>query len=178
MSEDIYMIRDDMSEVGPLPFPDGFSMRLMRPGDESEWTKVWQDVEPPGKIDGSIFAREFGADWNLIEARCLLLIAPSGEVAGTVGAWFNDTFMGCRFGCIHWLAIKRNFQGKGLSMPMLMSALKRLVRLGHDRCYLITQTCRLPAIRLYLKCGFKPLIREETDLAKWKSVQGLPCIFD
>lgn len=170
MADDVRMVREDMEGIPAFPLPDGFSMRGMKPGDEAVWTEVWQDVEPPGKIDSSTFAREFGADWRLIGERCLLLAAPGGELAGTVSAWFDDAFMGRPFGRIHWVAIKRAFQGKGLAKPMLAAALARLAGLGHGRCYLVTQTHRLPAIKLYLQFGFKPLINDEADRAKWSSV--------
>src|SRR5207248_4802613 len=100
----------------------------------------------------------------LVERQCYLLNA-FGQAIGTGTAWFNDNFEGKSFGRVHWLAILPEFQGRGLGKPLLTAICSRLRDLGHERAYLTTSTQRIPAIRLYLRFGFVPLIRDEPENA-------------
>jgi len=101
--------------------------------------------------------------------QCYLLEAP-GKPIGTGAAWFKESFEGARFGRIHWVAILPEFQGRGLAKPLMTMLCRRLRDLGHDRGYLTTAAERLPAIKLYLRFGFVPLIRTGVDESQWRNV--------
>lgn len=49
---------------------------------------------------------------------------------------------------------------------MLSAAMKLLVQF-HDEAYLTSQTISYPAINLYLKFGFQPVIEKESDTEAW-----------
>jgi GNAT superfamily N-acetyltransferase len=52
------------------------------------------------------------------------------------------------------VAILPDYQGRGLSKPLLSQALRRLWELGHTRAYLTTSAERMVALRLYERFGF------------------------
>ena len=89
---------------------------------------------------------------------------------GTISAWFDkgDTE---NWGRLHWLAIIPSEQGKGLAKPLMTLVLNRLHELGHTKVRLDTAFSRLPAIKLYLKFGFKPEIHGEKEYAAWLEIE-------
>jgi len=84
------------------------------------------------------------------------------------GAWYH-TFRGEEYGLIHWVAVRRAHQGKGLGKAAVSFALDELAQ-WHDRVLLGTQTKRLPAIKLYLDFGFEPLLDLPGAVDKWRQV--------
>ncbi|OGV50760.1 MAG: hypothetical protein A2X49_12135 [Lentisphaerae bacterium GWF2_52_8] len=165
----IIMLRRDMEALPGFSFPGGFSARHMKPKDVAEWISIWRELEPPGKISDELFEKQFGTDWGEIEKRCFLILSPDGSSAGTISAWFDNSFKGGEWGRIHWVALRKDFQGKGLAKPMLSMAMEKLASM-HKRCYLVTQTYRIPAISLYLKFGFLPDISSDEDCKLWRQV--------
>src|ERR1043166_3548370 len=166
----IRMIRENLDNLPDYALPGGFSLCSYQPGDEENWLQIHLAADRLQPIMPDLFGREFGSDAALLAQRQYYLIAPDGQAVGTASAWFKDNFEGRTFGRVHWVAIVPEYQGRGLAKP-LMSAICRLLReLGHDCAYLTTSTGRLPAINLYLRFGFVPLIRTPEDAAVWKQL--------
>jgi GNAT superfamily N-acetyltransferase len=113
---------------------------------------------------------EFGADPVLLAQRQCYLCTADGRTIGTATAWFDDDFGGEIFGRVHWVAIVPQYQGHGLSRPLLSAVCERLREAGHERAYLTTSSARLAAIRLYLRFGFKPLIETEGQASAWRTL--------
>jgi len=168
INPNLLMARETMSGVPLQPAPDGFSARGMEQSDVPAWLSIWREVEPSDRIPDILFERNFGSDWALVRSRCFLLFAPSGEPAGTVSAWFDDSRNGLSWGRIHWVALRREFQGRGLGKALLSLGMERVKALGHERCYLVTQYWRHAAIRLYLGFGFEPELCDAASLVAWR----------
>ena len=63
---------------------------------------------------------------------------------------------------VDWVAIKKEYQGKGLAKPLISKFMKIAVDNGHNRLLLHTQTHTWLAAKLYLDFGFEPIINGET----------------
>ena len=57
--------------------------------------------------------------------------------------------------------IKKEYQGKKLSKPLISKIINVAHDLGHEKIMLHTQTTTWLAAKLYLDAGFKPLNVEE-----------------
>jgi GNAT superfamily N-acetyltransferase len=186
----VTMTRANLDDVPEFALPAGFSLRWYQPGDEAHWRRIQCAADRFNRITPELFQRQFGwaaargtppaaagearrrrkaALRDLGERQCYLR-SPAGEVIGTGTAWFNDDFEGGRWGRVHWLALLPEFQGRGLGRALLAAVCRRLRDLGHERAYLTTSTARLPALKLYLKFGFAPLIRTAREAAVWRDV--------
>ena len=160
------MIRANLDGVPDVPFRSGYGIRTMQPGDNVHWTDIWRDADPSVNIPDDMFGREFGSDWAVIGERCLLITDRENRAVGTISAWLNPAFRGQEYGRIHWVAVRPLHQGKGLAKAALSFALRKLAQ-WHQRCYLVTQVTRLPAIKLYLDFGFAPDVCDEHAERLW-----------
>ena len=166
------MIRTDLENIPEFGLPDGFALRWHEDGDAAHWLRIHARADLHNVITPDLFVRQFGTDSNLLAQRQCFLLAPGGEVIGTATAWFNDNFEGRRIGRVHWVAILPEYQGSGLSKPLMMTVCKRLRELGHSEAYLVTVSQCNAAIQLYLHFGFVPLITEDTERVAWREILG------
>ncbi len=165
----LIMVREDMKNIPQYPLPDGYRMRLYRPGDKDTWVRL-QRVSDSRPNAGEIFERAFGADVSALEQRCYFLTAPDGCDVGTITAWYERNYHRRRWGLIHWVAIVPEHRRKGLSKPMMTIAMNRLGALGHRRALLRTETSRIPAIKTYLDFGFVPDMTSKDADRGWEMV--------
>lgn len=164
----VIMIREHLRDIPRVELAGGFTLRLYQPGDESQWLRIHLAADRLQPVTPDLFKIQFGSNPQLLAYRQFYLQAPDGVVIGTATAWFNDDFEGRRFGRIHWVAILPEYQGRGLSRPLLSATCHRLRELGHDCAYLTTSTARVPAINLYRRFGFVPLIKTPEEAEVWE----------
>jgi len=167
----IRMIRENLEDIPEFELPNGFSLRRYQPGDEENWLRIHLLADQLQPITRELYGREFGSDAALLAQRQYYLLAPDGRAIGTATAWCKDNFEGRTFGRVHWVAIVPEFQGRGLAKPLMSTICRRLRELGHDCAYLTTSTARLPAINLYRRFGFAPLIRTPAEGEFWKRLE-------
>jgi GNAT superfamily N-acetyltransferase len=167
----IDMVREHLRAIPQYAPPAGYTFRPMQPTDGAVWVDIWRDAEPYFQIADDTFAQSFGADPALIAQRCFLLLDPTGAAAGTISAWFDATYRGREYGRIHWVAMRRAYQGSGLGKVLMTYAMNRLAH-WHDCAVLNTQSKRLGAIKLYLEFGFAPNLDLPGTPAVWAEILG------
>jgi GNAT superfamily N-acetyltransferase len=181
----VTMVRPDLLGFPRIPLPKPFSLRLYREGDENDWARVESAV---GEFAGEKaalrhFLNEFGPHLHEMERRCLLLEENGNGVIGTATAWYNESFLDEAYGRLHWVGILPQFQGRGLSKPLVSEALRRL-RMFHRKAYLTSQTTSYVAIKVYLDFGFQPHIIGESCRRAWSLLAaklkhpGLKCYLE
>jgi GNAT superfamily N-acetyltransferase len=172
----VHMMREHMDDIPAWPVPAGIGLRWYRKGDETAWAAIHRQSGGYPDFDEQEFVRSFGDDADDLARRMCFLVDAGGHDIATATAWYGDDDPGRDWGRIHWVAMVKDMQGKGLAKPLLSAVLRRLRDLGHRRAYLVTQSFRVPAISLYLSCGFVPRILGEADRGEWERLgrDGLP----
>ena len=169
----VRMIREHMENIPQFPIPEGFAIRNYRPGEGHIWTRIQRAAEPYINIDDGLFMRQFKRDLLAMEDRSFFLTTDAGEEIGTITAWWQPDMDGKNWGQIHWVAIHPDYQGRGLSKPMMSVAMTRLKQ-SHECCFLDTSTGRIPAIKIYLDFGFTPhLSRQNNSREAWTEVASV-----
>ncbi|MHC4435292.1 MAG: GNAT family N-acetyltransferase [Planctomycetota bacterium] len=163
------MIRENLDGVPECPVPSGYSIRSYRSGDENIWLRIQSLADKYNKITPDLFQEEFGTDTRVLSERQYFLYDGDNNAIGTASAWFGN-HNGPSLGRIHWVAIIPRYQSKGLAEPLLATVCKRLKCLGHRETFLTTQTCRVPAINLYAKFGFVPVVESNADRKIWNEL--------
>ena len=166
----LLMIHQDLESIPGFHVPAGFALRWYQPGDEASWFSIHKLADHHNQITPELFAGQFGSDSVLLAQRQCFLLGPSGQAIGTASAWFDDNFDGGRIGRVHWVALVPEYQGRKLSKSLMTAVCRRLRELGHARAYLTTLAARKPAIQLYLRFGFVPLLRNEIERAVWDQI--------
>ncbi|MCJ8328994.1 MAG: GNAT family N-acetyltransferase [Lentisphaeria bacterium] len=69
-----------------------------------------------------------------------------------------------------WVAVKSEYQGIGIGKSLCAHVVQFLLKKGHKRIYLATEDDLLPAIHIYLKMGFVPVLHDTDMLNRWKRV--------
>lgn len=156
----LWMVRENLVELASFPLPRPFSIRWYKDGDRAAWEDIQKRCEyDPRPFPKDLFDRGFGTNPAALPERMVFLLDENEKPIGTATAWLDENFDGKLYGRIHWVAIVQEFQGRGLAKPLMSIVCSRLRELGHERACLKTSTHRVPAINLYRKFGFVPLIR-------------------
>lgn len=151
---EIRMVRPDLDDLPVVAVPPGFALRFHRSGDDETWTRIHHEAERFHEVSADLFRREFGHAHDELARRQLFLCDPEGREVGTATAWF-DPHRGEEWGRIHWVAVSESHQGRGLGRALVSAVCQRFRELGHTRAYLMTETVRVPAIKLYQSFGFR-----------------------
>ncbi len=168
---DVRMTRENLEDIPDCALPAGYSIRWHRPGDEIVWWRIQLLADEYNKVTPGLFEEEFGTDVKLLSERQCFLCDGDDNAIGSASAWFGN-HGGQSLGRIHWVAIAPEHQGKGLAEPLLAAVCNKLKSLGHNKTYLTTQTCRIPAINLYAKFGFAPVIDSDRSRKIWDELAG------
>ncbi len=165
------MVRDNLEGIPRHGLPVGYSMRRYQPGDKRLWEEIHRLADPYSAIAPHLFGQEFGPDESVLAERQFYLLDARQRAIGTATAWYDDDFEGVGYGRVHWVAIVPEYQGQGLAKPLMAAICCRLRELGHERAYLRTSSARIPAIHLYLRFGFIPLIDGPDGLGLWRQLE-------
>lgn len=76
-------------------------------------------------------------------------------------------------GLLHWVAVHPAHQGKRLGYVVSLAVLREHKRLCRDAAFLSTDDERLPAIRTYLRLGFRPYLEDDTHPERWERVMQI-----
>ena len=163
---ELLMKYDDTSTFKNYELPDGFHFEFYKPGDEFEWVNIHIK-------SGEFTSEEQGLEWfhtfydsfiNELNKRCVFIV--DNETNEKVGTATVSLLKEKEYGydaAIDWLAIKKKYQGRGLSKPLITKFMEIAKNLGHEKVILHTQTTTWLAAKLYLDYGFEVLNKDEIN---------------
>ncbi len=77
-------------------------------------------------------------------------------------------------GWLHWVAVRREYQGKGLAKPLITHVLEIMRGFGHVHAKIPTQTTTWLACKVYLDLGFRPIPENAIHSREgWQIVKAL-----
>lgn len=156
---ELHLQRERLEDLPVFSLPEGFRFVMYRPGDRESWIAIERSAgELVSKEQGlEVWDSYFG--WNEAELpeRMVFVENGQGEKVATATAYFDIHRQDAPgTGWLHWVAVRREDQGKGLARPLIAHTLHLLRRLGYERAMLHTQTTTWLACKLYLDFGFLP----------------------
>jgi mycothiol synthase len=157
--------------AAPSPqVPDGYRLRCLAPGEEDEHARLMQAA---GFADWRAAALvETWLPRVLPDGLFVIEHLASGRLVATTMATHHPV-PGHPFGGeLGWVAADPQHAGKGLGLATCAAVTARFLSAGYRRIYLLTDDHRLPAIRTYLKLGWRPLVRDAAIEERWRAVCG------
>lgn len=171
------LLEREISDMPEYSLPAGYRFVSYSDGDRERWI----DIEMSAK---EFITYEQGLEsWNRFYANSLAILPDrmffveneEGEKIATATAFYNihgrDT---SGAGWLHWVAVKREYQGKGLSKPLITYVINVMKNLGYSHAKIPTQTNTWLACKVYLDLGFLPIKENlEHSYEGWKIVKEL-----
>lgn len=153
----IILKREKGNEIKEAELPSGFKFVKFQEGDEKAWAEIETSVLEFEKVQDAekYFKENYLPYINELKRRTLFVENEEGEKVATFTAWWNYTGER-RYPFMHWVAVKPEYQGKGLGKALIAEGVKFMVSIEGDcTMYIPTQTWSHKAIRLYRWAGFE-----------------------
>lgn len=171
------MLERSLDNIPEYALPQGYRFVFYRTGDAVSWINIEISAkELKDRAQGAeVWEKYYGEKDGELERRMLFIENEKGEKIATATAYY-DVFGRDKSGdgWLHWVAVHRDYQGRGLSKPLISHTLKLMKSLGYNRAKIPTQTTTWLACKIYLDFGFAP-IRENAEASKdgWRIVKTL-----
>lgn len=172
-----FLLERDLDQIPEYKLPEGYHFTFYQDGDRDAWIEIERSAKEFLNDEKAL------ASWNRyyrnreeeLRHRMVFLVTDSGEKVGTATA-FYDVFGNddSGDGWLHWVAIKSEYQGKGLAKPLVSYVLNVLKDLGYTRAKIPTQTTTWVACKVYLDFGFMPTKENATESREgWHIIKRL-----
>jgi mycothiol synthase len=99
----------------------------------------------------------------------VIFVTKDDTPVATAAAWQKERF-GPVIGCMHMVGVRPGHQGKNLGYWVSLGAMHQFVAEGKIEAVLETDDFRIPAVKIYLKIGFEPVLIDENQRQRWKTV--------
>ena len=161
------LMRRDAAPFEKTPLPKGYrhvTYRRDGKGDLSfdEYKRLWFRVCPDWTEEQF---DKFFADPLIPDDGFFVLLDPSGDAAGHSNLQLNEHRPGTA--TVHWVEVREDERGKRLGYIVSERVIEEATRRGYDRLYLTTDEFRIPAIKTYLKLGFRPVMWDTDMRPRW-----------
>jgi len=153
-----------LNERPTLSLSSGFRLRQYRPDDNMAHNKL---LDVAGL---SSFSPEYWEKHILPNGFFIIEEINSGKIVATCMASHHPTPRHPRAGNFGWLAADPQYKGKNLGYSVAAAVTSRLLAGGYSRIFLETHDFRLPAIKIYLKMGWVPLLYNKEMEDRWKKI--------
>ena len=171
------LLEGDLDSVPQVPLPEGFRFTFFRPGDRDSWIDIERSAgELTSHAQGvEVWNKYYGGREDSLCRRMVFVENAAGEKVATATAYEDITGRDrSGSGWLHWVAVRREYQGRGLSKPLIAYVLGVMRALGYTHGKLPTQTTSWLACKVYLDLGFRPIPKNAVNSRDgWRIVRTL-----
>lgn len=167
----------ELSDVSGYGLPAGYKFVPYSDGDRDSWIAIEMSAKEFTSYEQGLEAwnRYYANSVDILPQRMFFIENDKGEKIATATAFYDiygrDT---SGAGWLHWVAVKRDYQGKGLSKPLITHVLNIMKELGYTHAKIPTQTNTWLACKVYLELGFLPVKENlEHSYEGWRIIEAL-----
>lgn len=174
---ELEFVRDDLSSIPYYALPKGYRFVFYQPGDRDAWIDIEKSAKEFSSYEQGLesWNRYYCGKEDSLPDRMVFIETADGKKVATATAYY-DIYGKDRTdaGWLHWVAVRREFQGRGLARALISHTLGLMPGLGYDHAMLSSQTTTWLACKLYLDFGFRP---DEESLEQnqigWKILKSI-----
>ena len=174
---ELLLERKDLENLNTPNLPDGYHFAFFEPGDRDAWIDI--EISAKELTDHqqgvAVWEKYYGGKEPELASRMVFIENEAGEKVATATAFYDVT---CRdqsgAGWLHWVAVRRDYQGRGLSKPLIGHVLSLMPSFGYTHAKIPTQTTTWVACKIYLDFGFRPIPKNaQNSRAGWNIIKTL-----
>mgnify|MGYP004665316793 FL=1 len=174
---ELVLERKNLEEIPVYTLSPGCRFCFYQPGDRDAWISIEQSAKEFSNYAQGLEAwRRYyeGKDEELCR-RMIFIEDAQGEKIATATAFYDIYGRDSSgAGWLHWVAVRRDMQGRGLSKPLIARTLTRMRELGYTHAKVPTQTNTWLACRIYLDFGFRPIPENAAHSREgWRIIRAL-----
>ena len=174
---ELEFVRDDLNNIPQYPLPEGYRFTFYQPGDRDTWIEIEKSAREFSSYEQGLesWNRYYGGKEDTLQNRMVFIENADGQKVATASAYY-DIYGKDKTGAgwLHWVAVRRDFQGRGLARPLIGYTLSLMPALGYSNAMLSSQTNTWLACKLYLDFGFRPYEESlEENFLGWKILKSL-----
>lgn len=154
------LLEGSLDSISEYRLPDGYYFGFYQDGDRDAWIEIEKSAKEFSSYDEGLAAwnRYYSGRGSELHNRMVFVVNESGEKVATATAFYDINGKDkSGAGWLHWVAVKREYQGKGLSKPLITYVLNVMKTLGYTHAKIPTQTNTWLAVKVYLDLGFRPI---------------------
>ncbi|MCI9340967.1 MAG: GNAT family N-acetyltransferase [Dorea sp.] len=171
------MLRRDLKDLPHFPLPDGYRYVFFRPGDRDQWIDIEKSAKEFADYEQGLEAwnRYYEGKEEELAKRMVFIEDRDGRKIATATAFYDIRGIDqSGDGWLHWVAVRREYQGRGLSKPLISHVLKLMCSLGYTYAKIPTQTTTWVACKVYLDLGFCPIPKNAVNSRDgWRIIKAL-----
>lgn len=166
-----------LENICTYELPPGYHFEFYQEGDRDAWMEIEKSAKEFTSYEQGLesWNRYYGGRESELPQRMVFVVTDSGDKVATATAFYDIAGPNEEnVGWLHWVAVKREHQGKGIAKPMISYVLEIMKQLGYSWAKIPTQTTTWVACKIYLDFGFRP-IPENVVESKigWKIIKRL-----
>ena len=156
---ELEFLRDTLLDIPQYELPDGYRFVFYKPGDRDTWIEIEKSAKEFSSYEQGLesWNRYYLGKEDSLSERMIFIENAAGEKVATATAYY-DIYGNDKTGAgwLHWVAVRRDHQGRGLARPLIAYTLGLMPGLGYDHAMLSSQTNTWLACKIYLDFGFRP----------------------
>lgn len=153
------LLERNLDIIAQYNLPAGFHFEFYQDNDRDIWIEIEKSAKEFDSYEQGLDAwnRYYSGKETELEKRMVFVVNNLGEKIATATAFYDISGKDKTGSAwLHWVSVKRNYQGKGLSKPLISYVLNVMKGLGYTNVRIPTQTNTWLACKIYLDFGFKP----------------------
>lgn len=171
------LLEKDLDVIQGFDLPKGYHFEFYKNGDRDNWIEIEKSAKEFSDYGEGLTAwnRYYSGRENELLNRMIFAVNDAGEKVATATAFYDIHGKDkSGSGWLHWVAVKREYQGKGLSKPLISHTLKVMKASGYTHAKIPTQTTTWLAVKIYLDFGFRPVHENAVNSCDgWRIIKTL-----